>query len=219
MRVDLPSSTLPTVRNRSNSRSILKITLPFLQLHRSVLVVIDEPVLALRSDRGFQFLDDFEDGIRARSDRTGAVSASERTHPANNALWNFPRRHRRVVLHRDEHAATDQHLALLRKIERDHRNLLLFDISPHIQFGPVRKRKDAHAFAGLKPAVVKVPQFGALIARIPLAERIAKRVDTLLRPRALLLTSCATDGCIKPVLFQRIQKGLRFQQAATLADA
>ena len=54
-------------------------------------------------------------------------------------------------------------------------NVLDVDVLPHVDFGPVREREDADAFARPQPSVQQVPELGPLVLRIPLALRVAQR--------------------------------------------
>ena len=48
------------------------------------------------------------------------------------------------------------------------------DVAPDVQLGPVGQREHPHVLAGRVPAVVEVPQLGALAARVPAAELVAQ---------------------------------------------
>ena len=63
------------------------------------------------------------------------------------------------------------------------------DVFPHVGLGPVGDGEHAHVFARELFAVVEIPQLGALSARVPAAEGVADREDTLLRPRPLLVAA------------------------------
>ena len=80
----------------------------------------------------------------------------------------------------DNGSIAENDIAFTGKIQGHDRNLLRVDIKPDIEFGPVGKRKYADAFAFVEAGVENVPQLWALIFRIPLAQGIAERIDTLL---------------------------------------
>lgn len=67
------------------------------------------------------------------------------------------------------------------------------DVAPHVEFGEVRDREYAHVLAIDVATVVEVPQFGALVARIPLAEFIAQGEDALLGSGLVLVTAGAAE--------------------------
>src|SRR6266480_2235212 len=89
----------------------------------------------------------------------GTVSASDRIAPVHDE---------RLFLD-DERGTADDHLAFLREVERDDRNVLEVDVLPDIDLGPVREREHADALAGTQLAVEQAPELGTLPLRIPLA--------------------------------------------------
>src|SRR5438270_2487473 len=93
------------------------------------------------------------------------------------------------------------------------------DVLPHVQLGPVGKRKDADALALIDPAVVEVPQFRALVLRVPLAEGIAEGVDPLLGARLLLVTPRTAESRVVTAGFQSVEQRARLQQTAALLRA
>jgi hypothetical protein len=82
--------------------------------------------------------------------------------------------------------------------------VLLPDVAPHVQFGPVRQRKHANALARTDARVVKISQLGALVARVPLAELVADGEHALLGAGLLLLPPRAAEG--------RVEQRPRFSQ-------
>ena len=73
------------------------------------------------------------------------------------------------------------------------------DVLPDVELGPVRQREDPDALARVDPAVVEVPQLGALVLRVPLAELVAEGEDPLLGPGLLLVAAGAAE--------QRVEAG------------
>jgi hypothetical protein len=107
--VDLPSSTLPAVVNRSRpeilfrGRPMLEVPLALLQLHRAFLVVVDHAVLALGAAAP----------VFSSSTISGTFAASDRTAPVQYVQPSDRIRHITVVgrspgskggsmLHRDQ---------------------------------------------------------------------------------------------------------------------
>src|SRR5215212_9151088 len=89
MSVLFPSSTLPAVQMRSSPEvtgGISKVTFPFLQLHRAVLVVIDDAKLPFGLARGNELLDDLRQSIRLGTNRSRARRAAEGSHAAHDRL-------------------------------------------------------------------------------------------------------------------------------------
>src|SRR5579884_2929235 len=102
MRVDLPWSTLPAVLKRSRSfccscarncsilncsavsriAAILEIPLALLQLHRPVLIVVDDAIFPLRFSERDQLFNDLGNGIRIRPYGTGAGRTAQGSHAA-----------------------------------------------------------------------------------------------------------------------------------------
>ena len=67
----------------------------------------------------------------------------------------------------------------------------------------------------MNQAVVEIPQFGALVPRVPLPMRIAKRKDPLFRPRAFFLAARAAEHRVMLARLQGLQQTVGFQQSAT----
>src|SRR5687768_16229114 len=148
MSVLFPSSTLPAVQMRRRPLSTLEVSLTLLQLHRAVLIVIDDAQLALGLPSGNQLLDDLRNGIGIGPDGAGARRAAERSHAALDDLRLLAghRDDKRLFLD-DQRVAPDDDLAFLREIERHDGDLFHVDVLPHVELGPVREREDADAFA------------------------------------------------------------------------
>jgi len=53
--------------------------------------------------------------------------------------------------------------------------------------------------------VIKIPQLGALILRVPLPGAVAEGVDAFLGAGLLFIAARAAEGRIKVVVFERIQ--------------
>ncbi len=61
----------------------------------------------------------------------------------------------------------------------------------------LREREDAHVFAGIDAGVVKVPDFRALVLRVPLAEAVAEAEETLLGAGLFLVAPRAANQAVK----------------------
>ena len=83
---------------------------------------------------------------------------------------------------------------------------LALDVFPDIHLGPVGEGEDAHVLAGIEPAVVEVPDLGALVLGIPLAEAVAEAEESFLGPRLLLVASCTSDAAVEAELLDGSQK-------------
>src|SRR5262245_66321796 len=97
------------------------------------------------------------------------------------------------MFYRNKSCASDNHHSGFGEIHRHNRNLFLMDVVPDVELGPVGKREDADALALISPTVVDIPKLRALILRVPLSKRIAKRVDSFLGARLLLVRAAATE--------------------------
>ena len=85
--------------------------------------------------------------------------------------------------------------------------MLALDIHPHIHLGEVREREDAEMLAGLVSPVEEIPEFGALVFGIPLAELITVRKEALLGAGLFLITAAATEAGVEFVLLDGVEKG------------
>ena len=115
---------------------------------------------------------------------------------------------------RVQHPVAREHLAFVGEVDRGHLELLLGDVLPHVELGPVGDREHAHVLAPADPPVVEAPQLGALPLRLPLAELVAKGQDPLLRTRALLVAAGAAEGGVEIVRGDRVEQGDCLQPVA-----
>src|SRR5690606_1445097 len=75
-------------------------------------------------------------------------------------------------------------------------DLLVIDIGPHIQLGPVRDREHPHALARIEPRVEGPPQLGALVLGVPGMAGIAVGKHSLLGAALFLVAARAADGSV-----------------------
>ena len=71
----------------------------------------------------------------------------------------------------------------------------------------------------VQPGIEEVPQFRPLVLRIPLAVRIAERVDAFLGARFLFVAAGSADRRIELAFRQSIEQSAGFQQTAALLGA
>jgi hypothetical protein len=109
-------------------------------------------------------------------------------------------------VHREQHAVTRKHLALVRVIDRRQLDLLRADIGPDVELGPIGQRENPDVLALMVAPVVQVPQLGTLRLRVPLAELVAEREHPLLGARLLLVTASAAERGVELVLADRPQQ-------------
>jgi hypothetical protein len=109
--------------------------------------------------------------------------------------------------------ATDEHGAFFGEIERNDGDVFGVDVLPDVEFGPVGQRENAEAFAGVQPSIEDVPEFGALVAGIPLAAGIAEGEDTFFGAGLFFVAASATDGGVVATSAETIQESLGFKTA------
>src|SRR5699024_5005355 len=85
-------------------------------------------------------------------------------------------------------------LAFVGEVELGQVDVLPGDVAPHIEFGEVRDREHAHVLTGQVPAVVDVPQLGALAAGVRSAELVAYEDDPFLRSGTVHIPAGAAEG-------------------------
>ena len=122
----------------------------------------------------------------------------------------------------EQHPVALEHLALVGEVDARHLQLLLADVAPDVELGPVGEREHAHVLALGDRAVVDVPQLGPLAARVPLPVDVAEGEDALLRAGALLVAAGAAERRVEVVRGDRVQQRDRLQpvaRAALVGDA
>jgi len=95
----------------------------------------------------------------------------------------------------------------VREIDGRYLQLLLADVLPDVQLGPVGQREDPDVLALADPGVEDAPQLGALVLRIPLAELVAEGEDPLLGPGLLLVPAATPEDGVELVFLDRVQQG------------
>ncbi len=107
----------------------------------------------------------------------------------------------------EELAVALENLPLVGEIDGGEGDVLALDIHPDVHLGEVGERKDAEVFAGILAAVEKVPKFGALIFRVPLAEVIAVGEEAFLGAGLFLFAAAAAEAGVILVLLDGIEQG------------
>src|SRR5690606_36168728 len=97
-------------------------------------------------------------------------------------------------------------VTLVCEVERWQRYVLGEDVLPDIHLGPVREREHAEVLTWRLPAVEQVPQLGALVLRIPLAEAVAVGEKSFLGACLLLIAASAAKGRIDLELTERVEE-------------
>ena len=107
---------------------------------------------------------------------------------------------------RQPHPVTQEDLALVGVVEAGQGDVLALDVAPHVQLGPVAQGEDPHVLTGAVAGVEQVPQLGALVARVPLAELVAQGDDALLGPGLLLVAAPAAEDAVEAALLDGVEK-------------
>ena len=109
-----------------------------------------------------------------------------------------------LVIHHEDQAVAPHGRARRREVQRHDLDAFEMDVLPDIELGPVRDRKDADAFALGLVRVVEVPQFGALLLRVPAVIATPEAEDALLRATFFLVTARAAEGGVETKLIERL---------------
>ena len=88
---------------------------------------------------------------------------------------------------------TAEAITLVAEINARHFELLLADVLPDVHLGPIREREDPDRLALVDLAIVEIPELGALVLRVPLAELVAEGEDALLGAGLLLVPPRAAE--------------------------
>src|ERR1700744_52447 len=81
-----------------------------------------------------------------------------------------------------------------------------FDIFPDIALGPVREWKYPRIFTRMNAGVVKIPNFRALVVRVPLPVNIAKTKKAFFGAYFVLIPSRSANAAIELKLFDGLQQ-------------
>ena len=166
--------------------------------NRSSARVAPRSVIAGRGDLGDDLL---ERGGR-RLDAAGAGRVADGAE-AHRAPRTAPRRRQRSTnrLTASSMPSRSEHLrAGGRSRSTGSSMLLVGDVLPDVELGPVRQREHPDVLALAVPAVVEAPQLGPLVLRVPLAELVAEAEDPLLGPGLLLVAAGAAEHGVEAVL-------------------
>jgi hypothetical protein len=104
--------------------------------------------------------------------------------------------------------------ALVGEIDVGHLEFLAADVFPDVHLGPVAEREHAHVFAGIEPGVVEVPDLGALVLGVPLAEAVAETEEALLGAGLFLVAAGAADAAVEAELLDGGEQRRNLQPVA-----
>ena len=71
------------------------------------------------------------------------------------------------------------------------------NVLPNIHLGPVGNGEDSEMFPNVFETVEEIPEFRALVARVPLAKFISKTKEAFFCPSFFLVSSCSAHGGIE----------------------
>ena len=83
------------------------------------------------------------------------------------------------------------------EIDFGHLQVFARNIFPYVELGPIANGKYTNVFAGVYTGIVDIPQFGALVLRIPLTEFIPERKYAFLGPGLFLIATGTSDSSIE----------------------
>ncbi len=174
------------------------------------MVAVDGAALPFGNRGDFQLCNNVFEGGGRGPDRARQREAAQRAEADDFLALDFAGQQfeARIGSH-DQHAVALDDQALFGEIERHDRYILGLDVAPDIDFGPVRQRKDPDALALADLAVIDVPEFRALIARIPAMVRRAEGIDAFLGARGLFVAARATESGVELAGVERVAQRFR----------
>src|SRR5262245_65236440 len=104
------------------------------------------------------------------------------------------------------------HFAPVGVINRRHLQALPRYVVPDIELCPVADGEYPHVLASIDAGVVQVPQLGALILWIPLAEGVAERKDALLGARFFFVAPRPAYARVQAQLGNRVEQSHTLQR-------
>src|SRR4051812_17912519 len=186
-----------------------KIALLLFLLHACAAgIAVNHPALTLRTPRHEHLGDDVLDRLRLALDRPRQRVATERAeaHLAHHRLLAVQRE--ALVVDHQDHAVAFHRRPLRRIIQRHDLDLLLEDVLPHVELGPVGQREHADALAPALADIVQRPQLGPLALGVPAVVFVAEAEDALLGPALLLVPAGAAERRVEPVFVERLLQPL-----------
>jgi hypothetical protein len=200
---------------------------PLLLFHRSGHVLVDHPALPLRGAGDQHLLDDAFERVGVGIDRAGQRIAAQRPEAHHALLHHLVGLElQAVVVDHDQRAVALHDRPPLGEVERHDRDVLLEDVLPDVELGPVRQREDADRFALGDLRVEDLPHLGALVLRVPAVLGVAEGEDALLGPALFLVAACAAEGSVEAVPVERLAQpdrlhhvGVHVRAVAQRADA
>src|SRR5690242_18943001 len=145
--------------------------------------MVDDAVFALGAAERKHLRDDFGNRVGFGTDGAGAGDAAERAHADLHHLAALAGEQFAFGMNQDDGAVADDDGALAGEVERNDGDFFGVDVKPDVELGPIGELDNADALALLDAGIENVPELGALIFGVPLAERIAERVDAFLGAR------------------------------------
>ncbi len=97
--------------------------------------------------------------------------------------------------------------ALVGEVDGGKGDLFAFNIHPDVHFGEIGQGEYAEVFAGISASVEKVPEFGALVFRVPLPKIVAVGEEAFLGTGFLLVAATTAECGIILMFLKGIEKG------------
>ena len=108
----------------------------------------------------------------------------------------------------------DHRIALVSVVEAGKHDAFTIHVHPNVHLGEIGQREDTEIFTCLHPPIEEIPQFGALVLGIPLAEVIAVGKEALFRSGLLFVTTSTAKDGVEFVLFDRVEQGRGLESIA-----
>jgi hypothetical protein len=104
-------------------------------------------------------------------------------------------------------ALSAHNLAFVGEIQGWQGDLLALDVLPDIELGPVADGEGADMLAGAMQAVVEIPELGALVFGVPLAEAVPEAEEALLGAGLFLVAPGAAQRAVELEFGNGIEQG------------
>src|SRR4051794_1229877 len=166
-----PRSPPKAPQSSPSTAAASEITLAFAVFHRGFTELVVGSCCASLGDAGRgDFGDDVVDLDRDGLECRGARGVADRAVPDHCFEHFFIGARLQVLRDGHQHAVAAEDFALVGEVDRWELDLLLGDVLPDVELGPVRQWEHADVLALAVASVVDAPQLGPLVLRIPLAE-------------------------------------------------
>ncbi len=185
----------------------LKITFLFSIFHSRFGAFVVGAGAAFGLAGGGDFGDDFVEVGGGGADGAGAGGIADGAESNNFSGDGFVFLRFEELGDSEEAAVAFEDFAFVGEVDGWERDFLTFDVHPDVHFGEVGEREDTEVFAGIFAAVEEVPEFGALVFWIPLAEVVAVGEEAFFGAGFFLVAASATEAGIVLMFLDGIEEG------------